>query len=162
MRESAAILNQLASQNVYRPELLSWLTDHGAEVDLWTYERAAFGPVSVPVMKMLVEKFGWEALKSTGSLQMAAARGDAALVAYLLEIGLDPNEVPPPIDEREPISTALYEAVKGEHFEVVRILIRYGADLDYPHRTRSEILTMARAYDDEYLVNSIMTSNQAL
>ena len=158
LRDSPTTLNQLACGNIYHPALLSWLIDHGAEIDLRTYQRAALGPVSVPVMKTLVEMFGSEALKSTGSLQMAAARGDAGLVEYLLEIGLDPNEIPPPIDEREPISTALYEAVKADFLDIVRILIKYGADLDHPRSTRSAILAMAHSHKSEDLIELIHPS----
>lgn len=155
IRQTTEFLNQLARSSIYETEVLVWLVEHGATLDLNTYKSAAFGLVSIPVMKIMADQFGPEPLRHTGSLQMVARRGHADVVTYLIEIGLDPNEMPPPIDERELLYPASYEAVTNKHFTTAQVLVMCGAKVDHLYRTRNSILTMARERGDEKLIGHI-------
>jgi ankyrin repeat protein len=60
-------------------------------------------------------------------LMHAAEAGDAALVAYHLTQGVDPNYQHP-----EYLTTPLIEAARQGHLEVVRELLSHGADAALP------------------------------
>lgn len=59
-------------------------------------------------------------------LRCAAKRGHMAVVRLLLEHGADPN-LPEPV---APYGGALYEAIGGKHWEIVRLLLARGANAD--------------------------------
>jgi hypothetical protein len=68
-----------------------------------------------------VEKCGAAAIRDTCALQLAALRGERDIVEYPLQIGADVEELPTQlgdIRELDPF-TALYEAVQGQHVEVL-------------------------------------------
>ena len=52
--------------------------------------------------------------------------GNLELVKYLIELGLDVNEI-----ELEGGSTALFEAATHGHVEVMKFLLKKGADIDH-------------------------------
>jgi ankyrin repeat protein len=116
-----------------------WLLGHGAKVSRETIKTAARKGTPVPTMALLVEKCGAAALKDSGALQFAAGRGEREMVEFLLHVGADIEEMPSQIgDLREPgPGTALYEAVQGQHVEVVQLLVEHGAKLDTPCQTPS-------------------------
>lgn len=63
-------------------------------------------------MRILIKICGIESTKKTGNLQLAARRGNQDMFKYLLDAGININDIPPPPDVREPGSyTALSEAV---------------------------------------------------
>ena len=159
MQQSKEVLNELIRHALYGdPSAFQWLIDHGAEVDIYMFKHAAYSDVPVPNMKYMMNKFGVEALRGTGSLQMAASRGFTQLVTYLCEYGVDVNELPPPdvwdIRDVRP-GTALYEAVINKHYEVAKVLVKHGANVDHPYRTRSALLDMAHERGDDDLIQYI-------
>lgn len=119
--------------------MLIWLLGHGAKVSRETLKTAALMGTPVPTMALLVEKCGAAALKDTGALQFAAARGERDMVDFLLDVGADVEELPTQLgDIREPgPGTALYEAVRGQHVDIVQLLLERGAKSDKPCKTPS-------------------------
>ena len=89
----------------------------------------------MPTMALLIEKCGVAALADSCALQHAAGRGERDMVEFLLHVGADVEEMPTMMgDIREPGPfTALYEAVNGQHVEVVKLLLDHGAKADTPH-----------------------------
>jgi Ankyrin repeats (3 copies) len=118
-----------ASQDV---KMLIWLLDHGAKVSRETIKQAGMASTPVPTVALLVEKRGAGALADSCALQFAAGRGDRDMVEFLLHVGVDVEEMPTMMgDIREPGPfTALYEAVNGQHVEVVQLLLDHGAKAD--------------------------------
>jgi hypothetical protein len=115
-------------------KMLIWLLDHGAKVSRETIKKAAMMGTPVPTMALLVEKCGAAALKNSCALQIAAGRGERDMVEFLLHAGADAEEMPIQLgDIREPGPfTALYEAVQGQHLEVVQLLLEHGEKADTP------------------------------
>ena len=113
-------------------KMLIWLLDHGAKVSRETIKLAGMAKTPVPTMAFLVEKCGTAALDDSCVLQHAAGRGERDMVEFLLHVGADVEEMPNMMgDVREPGPfTALYEAVQGQHVEVVQLLLDHGAKAD--------------------------------
>jgi hypothetical protein len=124
-----SLVRDAASQDV---KMLIWLLDHGAKVSRETIKQAGKVGTPVPTMALLVEKCGAGALADSCALQFAARRGDRDMVEFLLHVGADVEEMPTMMgDIREPGPfTALYEAVNGQHVEVVQLLLDHGAKAD--------------------------------
>ena len=68
---------------------------------------------TLPVVKLLVKELGFEVMRNTGTLQLAAMLGDRDIVCFLLDAGAEIDEKPAPLDEREGPwpTTALLEAL---------------------------------------------------
>jgi ankyrin repeat protein len=164
IQHNKRVIRGLLSRSIYQKVgVLKWLIDHGGELELGMFEQAAWANVSVPVMEIMVEKFGIQPLEYTGSLQMAASRGSRDLVEYLLGAGANVNEVPPPLDPREPGPfTALYEAVHNRHVDVVRVLLEHGADVDMPCGTFSgmSVLQIAREEGDIEILSLLLEKSK--
>jgi Ankyrin repeats (3 copies) len=113
-------------------KMLIWLLDHGAKVSRETIKLAGLARTPVPTMALLIEKCGAAALTDSCALQHAAGRGERDMVEFLLHVGADVEEMPKMMgDIREPGPfTALYEAVRGQHTEVVQLLLDHGAKAD--------------------------------
>ena len=126
-----SLVRRAASKDV---SMLTCLLDHGAKVSRETIKQAAMAGTPVPTMALLVEKCGSAALRDTCALQLAARRGEREMVDYLLHVGVDVEEKPTQLgDIREPGPfTALYEAVQGQHVEIVQVLREHGAKADTP------------------------------
>jgi hypothetical protein len=160
MQQNRRVIGELLWRSIYQEVgVMKWLIDHGGELELGMIETAAWANVSVPVMEILVERFGVQPLQGTASLQMAASRGFRDLVEYLLVIGLNVNETPAPIDPRESGPyTALYEAVHNHHVDVVRLLLEHGADVDMPTGTYSGMsaLQIAREEGNDEILSLLL------
>ena len=133
-----SLVTRAASEDV---KMLIWLLDHGAKVSRETIKSAGMRRTPVPTMALLIEKCGVAALADSCALQHAAGRGERDMVEFLLHVGADVEEMPKMMgDIREPGPfTALYEAVRGQHTEVVQLLLDHGAKADtvcgYPNET---------------------------
>jgi hypothetical protein len=115
-------------------KMLTWLLNHGAKVSRETIKPAALSGTPVATMALLVERCGVAALKDSCALQLAVGRGERDMVEFLLQVGADVEEMPAQLgDIREsgPF-TALYEAVQGQHVEIVKLLLERGAKVDTP------------------------------
>ena len=75
-------------------------------------------------MTFLIERsgVGITILKNSEDLQNAVRRGEQDMVKFLLDAGIDVDEIPHDLDIREPCPyTSLFEAVQGQQVEVVRL-----------------------------------------
>ena len=166
IQHNRRVIGELLWRSIYQEVgVLKWLIDHGGELELVMFKQAAWANVSVPVMEILVEKFGIQPLEDTGSLQMAASRGFRDLVEYLLGVGASVNEIPPPLDPREPGPyTALYEAVHNRHLDILRVLLEHGADVDMPCGTFGgmSVLQIAREEGEIEILSLLLEKSKGL
>lgn len=148
IQNSSAALSGLehraASQS---PEMLMWLIDHGVSLGPGIARRSS--DFSLPVLRVIVQQCGVESLKGSGTLQLAARRGDREIFAYLLSAGADPNDRPPSLDERERPhpGTALHEALCARHLGIAQLLSNHDADIDGPVGRYSQRSVMQAARD---------------
>jgi ankyrin repeat protein len=75
-----------------------------------------------------------------GELQQAAASGDVAKVRALIQAN------PGAVNERAGSTTALHEATRGGHFEVVKLLVASGADVNATDFSKLTPLRLALGY----------------
>lgn len=85
-------------------------------------------------MALSVERCDVAALKDSCALQLAAGCGERHMVEFLLQVDADVEDMPAQLgDIREPGPfTALYEAVQGQHVEIIQLLREHGAKVDTP------------------------------
>jgi uncharacterized protein len=76
----------------------------------------------------------------SGELQDAAARGDVEKVRALIKAN------PGIVNSREGATTALHEATRGGHFEVVKLLVASGADVNAINFSKLTPLRLALGY----------------
>jgi hypothetical protein len=166
IQHNKKVTRELLRRSIYQEVgILKWLIDHGGELELDMFKRAAWANVSVPVMEILVEKFGIQPLEGTGSLQMAASRGSQDVVEYLLGLGANVNEIPPSLDPRESGPyTALYEAVHIRHVNIVRVLLEHGADVDMPCGTFSgmSVLQIAKEESEIEILSPLLEKSKGV
>lgn len=108
-------------------------------------QTAIYDPATGSVTQYTVNDTGHD-MFCPGGLQLAAGRGDLDKVKLFLAAGADVEEMRNVLDIREPGPyTALYEAVKGQHVETVRLLLEHGAKVDTPCSSSKETpLELAR------------------
>jgi hypothetical protein len=137
IQTSSRALAKFANQEVDAEDdtLLNWLIEHGAKVSRNAVKEAAFHCHSVPIMRRLLA-LNHGAAVAPGALSHAAGIGDLKLVQLLLEEGANVEAMIPAseMDIREggPY-TPLYEAMRGGHLEVAKVLVEHGAKIDRPY-----------------------------
>jgi hypothetical protein len=101
---------------------MDWFLDHGGEFDTDDLKASARADVDVQRLTRAIEMSGGiSVLEGSGALQESARVGDLEKLKYLVEGGLDVNQV---------IGySALYLAVEGKHVEIVRYLLDHGAKI---------------------------------
>lgn len=126
--------------------MLTWVLEHGGQVTTDTARLASLPGRPISQVALLLERCGITPFKGWGGLQLAVGRGDLDKVKLFLAAGADVEEMPNVLDIREPGPyTALYEAVKGQHVEMVRLLLEHGAKVDTPCSSSKETpLELAR------------------
>lgn len=135
IQHSQKSLDQVATHSIIgnNVETLSWALDHGARVDSAGVTLEALTLASIPTMAVIVERCGILAFKSSGALQRAARLGKQDVLKFLLDAGIDIEGIPAIWDIRESGPyTALYEAVRENQVETVKLLLNYGAIADTP------------------------------
>jgi ankyrin repeat protein len=84
--------------------------------------------------------FVFAAAAFSGELQDAAARGDIEKVRALIKAN------PASVNSREGATTALHEATRGGHFEIVKLLVASGADVNAINFSKLTPLRLALGY----------------
>jgi hypothetical protein len=159
MQHSQEALDKLVVRSVARRDdtMLNWLLDHGARIN-----SDAIMTVSLPgsTVSICLAKCGITSFKGWGALQHAAGRGDLELVKFLLNAGADLEEMPKQLDIREPGPfTALYQAVLGQHMEMIRFLLERGAKVDTPWgEFRDSPLKLARRLGNREILDLLESS----
>ena len=114
----------------FSPEVRAWFFDHGAEIGPDFFSHMSHFSVPVATVQDLLERSSIAHFKYSGVLQCAARRGETDVVKLLLDSGADIDEGPFGSDGRESgPSTALFEAVKGQHVDTAKLLLERGADI---------------------------------
>jgi hypothetical protein len=99
---------------------MDWLLDHGGKFDADDLKASARADVDVQRLARAVEMTGGiSVLAGSGALQESARVGDLEKLQYLVESGLDVNQVLR--------YSTLYLAVEEKHTEVVKYLLDHGA-----------------------------------
>ena len=133
MQHSQKVLDELVIRSVARSDdtLLNWLLDHGARINSDAIRIASHPPNRLSTVSICLANCGITSFKGWGALQYAAGSGDMELAKLLLNAGADVEDVPYQLDIREPGPfTALYEAVLGQHMEMIKFLLERGAKVD--------------------------------
>lgn len=106
------------------PEAARWLIDHGGELTLATALLLNY--------KNDIEPLTINADKPAKltALTAAAFYGNAAIVKYLINTGLDPNGYPDIHSGFHSHGTPLHQAVSSASLDTVRLLVNAGAQLD--------------------------------
>ncbi|KAJ7479726.1 ankyrin repeat-containing domain protein [Mycena latifolia] len=131
-------------------ELAQWMIDHGADPNhyqrnfQWTTLATACQS-SLAMVKLLLKNGA--SIHDSGAMHAAARRGRIDVLAFLLYLGADIDEVPTSawILHSEPqISTPLHAAVKENQRSAVSFLLARGADISVENSEGKTILEVAR------------------
>ena len=130
--------------------LMKWKLKYSGGLEPRRPQRPLDGNFTLPVVKLVVKELGVEALRNTGTLQLAATLGDGDIVGFLLDAGADVNEIPAPLDEREGLwpTTALHEALVTRQLGTAQLLLDHDATIEedtvqrYRDKGDAEIVTM--------------------
>ena len=141
---------------------------HGADPNrnMFEEDRTALAAVaetaSVDIATLLLDHGA--KLKNSGAIVVAAAEGKADMVQFLLAKGADIDEmgIHHPHDRRydETVGSALHQAVRKGHPEIVSLLLREGASLDLKDLRGRTPLALAEAEGND-AIKSIMKEHGA-
>jgi len=125
---------KLASWSLHtNAQELGWFLARGAHFDKEMVQRAVHtAPMQAACVQMLIQAHGTDLVRNSGLLQNAAKRGQYDVVKVLLIAGVDVNELASSCVSLfgEQSQTALWEAVRKQHEDVVRLLLEFGANPD--------------------------------
>lgn len=94
---------------------------------------------------------------SQGALIFHTQEGNLSVVKLLLEAGLNPNIIYiEKVDKKDVSFLALDRAITKGHIEIVKLLIEYGADLNYFDETFSKPINTAIANNNIELLNLLI------
>jgi hypothetical protein len=121
MQNSQAPFNKLMPLALKKGRnTLDWLLEHGGQIELGQLQGSARGDVNVKNLARVVEICGGiSVLERSGAIQESARVGDLEKLKYLVEGGLDVNQVMK--------FTALYLAIESEQLDTVKYLLEHGA-----------------------------------
>jgi ankyrin repeat protein len=120
-----------------RIKLVKWLLENGADPNensqagLWTCLDIGVVHASIETVELLL-KHGAN-IQNTNSLLRACVYGRIEMINLLLDYGIDVNEIPDnelttDRDRKRGLGTALHIAARKNQEEVVRVLLKRGAD----------------------------------
>ena len=118
---------------------------------------ARFGQVEV--MKLLVEhgqSIDLSDLNNWGAIDYASYNGHLETVKYIVE--MEPNAAKPFADTAMP--SAMYIAASRGHFEIVKFLLRHGADLNYKSPVGFTSREIAKKYGYNKVANFLVSDQQ--
>ena len=149
-------------------EFLKLCLSHGADPNrnLFEEDRTALAAVaetaSVEIAALLLDHGA--KLKNSGAIVTAAADGKTDMVQFLLAKGADIDEmgIHHPYDRRydETVGSALHQAIRKGHQEVVSLLLKEGANVDLKDLRGRTPLALAEAEGND-TIKSIMKEHGA-